>query len=619
MKYQIAITFLIFVCLFTPLACIHAAPLRPIDTQLLDACHGRDLHMIELLIQRGADINAHEGKSETNPDESGSTPLCLAAAQKDNAAIIIMLVKHGANIEGRNDNKSTPLLVAAYAESPSNMECLLKLGANPEARDILERTPLFHVAGQDMLGVVHLLIQKGADVNAHEDKSGISPLWVAAAQKDNAAVIRMLVQHGAKVNAQDGDGETALMSAAFVGDISNIECLLKLGAKLEARDKSGKTALFNATAKPAAFRYLLDHHANFKTRDNDGSQPIHYAVMNGKIECVKWLVELGADVNACTKEGLTPIGYVSFGQQDLAKYLVAHGADINAKDKNGPIWSADLYNPQLTAFFLEHGAHINARNKKGWTALHKAASERNADIVQLLISHGADVNAKTPKGETAYALAAKRRDRDYERDDIVALLIKAGERDAKPIPKKPDILLSPDSDEAAVIRALNSGGSINGKEYSLVDQDTVGGVDAGKMVIESDPGDSPKRRLAAKKFREDLDKKMTHDLVDAFINSTEPSKVIPAYTDLPMKRFARDFDISSSFRHGGFWKEFYKKYPGANGIEHFSLPVFDKEHRHALIYHSGSSGGLSGGGQLLLVEKSDAGWNVVQEVELWVC
>jgi ankyrin repeat protein len=47
----------------------------------------------------------------------------------------------------------------------------------------------------------------------------------------------------------------------------------------------------------------------------------------------------------------------------------------------------------------------NARHRGGWTALHVAAANGHAAIVDLLLQHGADVNAPDQCGRPGAGLA----------------------------------------------------------------------------------------------------------------------------------------------------------------------------------------------------------------------
>ncbi len=70
---------------------------------------------------------------------------------------------------------------------------------------------------------------------------------------------------------------------------------------------------------------LLERGANPNSQRNR-ENALRIAARSGCLDCVKALVEAGADVNAKTKDGKTPLHLAKFkGQREVADYLIAHG------------------------------------------------------------------------------------------------------------------------------------------------------------------------------------------------------------------------------------------------------------------------------------------------------
>ena len=60
------------------------------------------------------------------------------------------------------------------------------------------------------------------------------------------------------------------------------------------------------------------------------------AANDGNIKAVKQHLAAGADVNAKSKFGRTPLHHAAyFGHKEVAELLIAEGADVNAKDDDG--------------------------------------------------------------------------------------------------------------------------------------------------------------------------------------------------------------------------------------------------------------------------------------------
>jgi ankyrin repeat protein len=164
---------------------------------------------------------------------------------------------------------------------------------------------------------------------------------------------------------------------------------------------------------------------------------------------VKNLLEIGADVNAKDKSGITALMFASAdGNKDLAALLLAKGADVDAKNNNGEtaldltgyedikallrqyghstapadlIYAARIGDLPTVKNYLAQGVDVNTRGSEGLTALIDAAQEGKQDVVVLLLSRSADINAKTDYGLTALIGASR-----YGHLEIVELLLSKG-------------------------------------------------------------------------------------------------------------------------------------------------------------------------------------------------
>ena len=137
-------------------------------------------------ISAGADLNGHSGSWS---DCNECTSLHRAAKYNENREVIETLLKAGADLMARDEDRLTPLHRAAkHNENPEVIETLLKAGADMMARDEDGFTPLHWAARwNENPEIVQNLIDAGANQMAW-NKKGKTPLQVA--RRQNRKVLR---------------------------------------------------------------------------------------------------------------------------------------------------------------------------------------------------------------------------------------------------------------------------------------------------------------------------------------------------------------------------------------------------------------------------------------------
>lgn len=149
--------------------------------------------------------------------------------------------------------------------------------------------------------------------------------------------------------------------------------------------------------------------------DKDFSLLLHLAAESGNVEIVKILIDNGADINALTNLGDTPMDRaIIFNNINVVELLLEEGFEIN-KSINGkttPLCVAVVFNKlSIVEFLLKNGADATFKNKVGETPLHfaiSASTTAKMDIVELLVFYGANIRARNNLGDTPYDLATQR-------------------------------------------------------------------------------------------------------------------------------------------------------------------------------------------------------------------
>ncbi|XP_049705246.1 protein fem-1 homolog A [Helicoverpa armigera] len=135
--------------------------------------------------------------------------------------------------------------------------------------------------------------------------------------------------------------------------------------------------------------------------------PLWCAAVAGRLEVLRALADAGADVNAGSDSGSTPVRSACFMTHlDVVRFLVSRGADIHRPNHNGGTCLINsVQSARLCAFLLEHGAAVNARDTQLKTVLHYAIQEHRVETARLLLEHGADPLLASRAGDDALRTA----------------------------------------------------------------------------------------------------------------------------------------------------------------------------------------------------------------------
>jgi ankyrin repeat protein len=169
--------------------------------------------------------------------------------------------------------------------------------------------------------------------------------------------------------------------------------LISLGADPNGADSSGWTALMHAGYRNhvPSVKALIDGGADIEKTDRDGYSALALTIGEQKYFAAQALIEAGADVK-------TPVG----PQKLTPLMLVASMPD--AETREGQLVGGKGAIETARAM-IEKGADVNARSEAGVTPLMVAAANNRSSMLGFLLQQGADANLKNAGGKTALDLA----------------------------------------------------------------------------------------------------------------------------------------------------------------------------------------------------------------------
>ena len=345
-------------------------------------------------------------------NEDGTTAL-MVASNDGHHQVVELLLKEGADVNIQNNNGVTCLMVASNNGHHQVVELLLKEGADVNIQNNDGWTALMIASQNGHHQVVELLLKEGADVNI-QNNNGVTCLMVASANGHHQ-VVELLLKEGDNVNIQDKDGWTALMVASDEGHHQVVELLLKEGADVNIQNNDGWTALMAASQNGhhQVVELLLKEGADVNIQNNDGVTCLMAASNNGHHQVVELLLKEGADVNIQNNDGVTCLMAASNnGHHQVVELLLKEGADVNIQNNDGVtclMVPSNNGHHQVVELLLKEGADVNIQDNNGWTALMGASQNGHHRVVELLLKKSTDTEIQTHKdGATALMLASEK-------------------------------------------------------------------------------------------------------------------------------------------------------------------------------------------------------------------
>ncbi len=353
-----------------------------------------------------SDLTNHikEGFDVNMKDPEGNTPLLLAAvAQRSD--LMYVLLENGADPNYVKDPGITALGIACMYDDWAMIDLLITHGANANYSAPNGESTLSMACAQGAVNAVQMLLTAKAETDTR-DANGVTPLLhsIMHNTENTISIARMILEKGGNPNLGMPNGFTPLMGAVQMNDLDVALLLLEHGADVNARQQNnGPSALSVAVAlgHEEMVALLLANKADINVGVNAHTSLIAYACMLARADVMEHLIQYGAPVDTRdSRSNVTPLHVTATGNALIKDSLKLMGAGKLIPQHEKFMDAAEACN-----VLISNGADVNAKDADGTTPVMIASMDGCPETLQVLINSGADINAADAAGRTPLILA----------------------------------------------------------------------------------------------------------------------------------------------------------------------------------------------------------------------
>jgi len=394
--------------------------------ELIERAASGDLDGVKALIQQGVSVNTRNQYDQT---------ALYVACGRGHSAVVRYLLESGASV-----NLGANSLTAAITKN--DCECaklLLEHHVNITFTNTEEESAL----RMCHYSMILLLLQYGAIPSSSLEDAAVRLLKHTEAE--HAKAVQALIDQNI-INLTSESVFLAALSFASKFGLVELTDRMLLNDSWSKTDQLYPDAVYYSSKNnwPAVLSKLLEKRVSLNALTG-GETPLYAACKKGHEAIVTFLLNNGADPNvknelyaAASKKFLLPLQVaVQQGNAAICTMLLQKGATLDLPREpllhiacstatNG--WTTDESAETSTTdqklstvrLLLQQEVNVNAFSDKGDTALYRACTHQQLEVVQILLEAGADVNLTSSR---RYPLIAAC---DAGNVELINLLVSAG-------------------------------------------------------------------------------------------------------------------------------------------------------------------------------------------------
>ena len=248
--------------------------------------------------------------------------LMIAASKGMPNEEIDRLIGLGANVNYRNEDRYTPLMVAAEFNKIESVRAILQHSPALDNFTIYSETALLIAVKNNYLDIAEALIRAGAQIDLSDSK-GAAPLHYASLY-GYTEMTDMLLYYDAQINMKTHDGFSALHTAIYSGYVEVTDILIQNGANMESRDNDGNTPFLIAASfgDTLIMNMLYEYSVEIYADNNFGHNALTIAIALNYKEALEYLLQIGDKWSEYTPEEFNPYRVAAkYGRKDIVNIL----------------------------------------------------------------------------------------------------------------------------------------------------------------------------------------------------------------------------------------------------------------------------------------------------------
>lgn len=219
------------------------------------------------------------------------------------------------------------------------------------------------------------------------------------ASRNEASLVKADLSKGLSPSSTNSIGMTALMAAAFKGNLESMTVLFDYGASLSSSDDQRSTALHFAVQgkQPKSVQMIADQCKKLtpaecsvilNAKDQFGITPLMFAAHLNQYDSADILIRAGSGLEETNDEGWTALFFASSkGHSDLIQRLLLAHANTEAQDieRNTPLfWAVESTDIDSISTLVKGGAKVTHVNVAGKNLRHIANETKNKEVIKLI-------------------------------------------------------------------------------------------------------------------------------------------------------------------------------------------------------------------------------------------